>query len=114
MINDLTKGLVIKSPWIEMILHRQKTWEIRGSNTHIRGRIGLIKSGSGLILGSVNLINSLPMNLNDWHYFWPKHRVFTDDLPYKNTYAWVLENPIVFKEPIPYKHPMGAVIWVNL
>ena len=34
--------------------------------------------------------------------------------PYKRIYAWVLENPVKFKEPIVYKHPMGAVIWVNL
>jgi hypothetical protein len=41
------KGLIVKSPWIELILEGKKTWEIRGSNTKIRGPIALIKSGSG-------------------------------------------------------------------
>ncbi|WP_245604640.1 hypothetical protein [Paucisalibacillus globulus] len=36
------------------------------------------------------------------------------ELPYKKTYAWVLANPRMYQEPIPYNHPMGAVIWVNL
>ncbi|MGP4062271.1 hypothetical protein [Halobacillus sp. H74] len=25
-----------------------------------------------------------------------------------------MENPIIFDEPVPYQHPQGAVIWVDL
>jgi hypothetical protein len=32
----------------------------------------------------------------------------------QNTHAWILTNPQLFAEPVPYKHPQGAVIWVNL
>ena len=32
--------------------------------------------------------------------------------PYE--YAWVLANARAFREGIPYRHPLGAVIWVNL
>lgn len=38
----------------------------------------------------------------------------SNQLPYKRTYAWVFDKPKIYNEPIPYKHPMGAVIWVNL
>ncbi|GAF99913.1 unnamed protein product, partial [marine sediment metagenome] len=29
-------------------------------------------------------------------------------------YAWVLEKAKRYDEPIPYTHPLGAVIWVKL
>ncbi|WP_281975144.1 hypothetical protein [Halobacillus litoralis] len=40
-------GLLVQAPWIDLLLAGSKIWEIRGSNTKKRGRIGLIKSGSG-------------------------------------------------------------------
>lgn len=35
-------------------------------------------------------------------------------LDYNKTYAWVLKNAQRLPKPVPYKHPSGAVIWVNL
>jgi hypothetical protein len=52
-------GIVIKPPWIELILAGEKTWEIRGSRTAQRGRVALIKSGSGMIFGTVDLTECL-------------------------------------------------------
>ena len=37
-----------------------------------------------------------------------------ENFPYKNTYAWIISNAKKYEKPIPYKHPMGAVIWVNI
>ncbi|MCA1060358.1 ASCH domain-containing protein [Rossellomorea aquimaris] len=111
------KGLIIKSPWIEHILDGKKKWEIRGSNTKIRGTIALIKSGSGMVYGEVNLIDSKELTLKDYQESHEFHCVQSEnaqDLPYQKTYAWVLENPKIYPEPLSYKHPMGAVIWVNL
>lgn len=39
----LLHGLIIRQPWLDRILDGQKTWEIRGTNTQIRGPIGLIQ-----------------------------------------------------------------------
>ncbi|MCR8848438.1 ASCH domain-containing protein [Rossellomorea sp. SC111] len=111
------KGLIVKSPWIELILEGKKTWEIRGSNTKTRGTIALIKSGSGMVYGEVNLNDSRELTLKDYQVSNEFHRVQRENceaLPYKKTYAWVLEKPRIYKKPIPYKHPMGAIIWVNL
>jgi len=44
-----TKGLVIKSPYIDRILAGTKTWEMRSSATSVRGPIALIKQGVLLI-----------------------------------------------------------------
>lgn len=112
------KGLIIKSPWIEKILAGEKTWEIRGSNTKIRGTIALIKSGTGMIYGSVELVETLPVDINQYDHNRDKHRVdvegFWGFVHYNQPWAWVMENPIKYDTPIPYKHPQGAVIWVNL
>jgi hypothetical protein len=111
------KGLVVKSPWIDLILKGEKTWEIRGSNTKIRGEIALIKSGTGTILGTVDLVDSKPLTLEEYQESEAYHRISkesTFQAPYKKIHAWVLKNPVLFEDPIPYEHPQGAVIWVNL
>lgn len=109
------KGLVIKSPWIEKILAGEKVWEIRGSNTKIRGTIALIKSGSGMIFGTVVLTDCFQVTQEAMYQGFKNHRISADyDIPYKKCYAWELSSPVLYPEPIPYRHPQGAVIWVNL
>lgn len=111
------KGLIIKSPWIHYILEGKKTWEIRGSNTKMRGTAALIKSGSGMVYGEVKMVDCKELTLKEYQEGRAFHCVESEDaqeLPYKRTYAWILGEPVLYEEPIPYKHPMGAVIWVNL
>ena len=111
------KGLLIKSPWVNFILEGRKTWEIRGSSTHIRGRVGLIQSGTGTVVGTVNIVDSRPLTIGEYRENSDRHCIDNArslPLPYRKTYAWVLEDPVVFETPLPYKHPSGAVIWVDL
>ena len=109
------KALIIKKPWIDYILNGSKIWEIRGSKTKIRGQIELIQSGSGLIVGSCEIIDCKELTLEDYKNNIDKHNI--QDvymLPYKRTFAWVLLNANRYKIPRKYKHPNGAIIWVNL
>ena len=111
------RGLIIKSPYIEEILAGTKKWEIRGSNTKIRGQIALIKSGSSKIFGTVNIVESKEITMDEYRTWKIGRGANVDEViesPYKRIFAWVLEKPVIFKEPIVYKHPMGAIIWVNL
>ncbi len=112
------RGLIIRSPWIEKILAGKKTWEIRGSRTKIRGRIALIRAGSGLILGTCDLVDVVgPLSLKELKANASKIGSRPIDLPglrYKTTYAWVLGRSTQLKRPKPYEHPSGAVIWVKL
>jgi hypothetical protein len=111
------RGLIIKTPWIEKILSREKTWEIRGSNTKIRGKIALIKSGTQMIFGYATLVDSIKLSEKVFLTAQEKHaipREICKKVTYKNKYAWILKNPKKLKKPIPYNHPQGAVIWVKL
>jgi hypothetical protein len=111
------KGLIIKDPWITKILNGEKTWEIRGSNTNIRGTISLIKSGTGMIYGTVDLVDSGEIDFIDFSFNRDKHQLSKEQegkMSYKNPHAWVMKNPTWHAEPVSYKHPQGAVIWVNL
>lgn len=110
------RGLLIRSEPLDAILRGEKTWEIRGRRTHIRGKIALIRTGSGLIVGTCEIIDcigplSLPMMLRnvDRHGIPPAE--LRHGLPYKNTYAWVLRSARKMKRPVPYQHKNGIVVW---
>lgn len=110
------QGLVIRPFWANKILLGEKVWEIRGSRTHKRGKIGIIISGTSKVWGTVDLVDCIPCPVGIFNTNIDKHRI--EDLSgafrYNQTWAWVLENPVKYDEPVPYKHPQGAVIWVKL
>lgn len=111
------KGLIIKDPWITKILNGEKPWEIRGSNTKIRGTISLIKSGTGLIFGTVDIVRSTEITLDQFRAHKNLHKIPIDEntqLPYPKTFVWTFVKPKWHDEPIPYVHKQGCVIWINL
>jgi predicted transcriptional regulator len=110
------KGLIIKQKWAELILNNHKTMELRGNNTKIRGTIGIIISGTKQVYGTVDLIDCLPLNKESYENNKDVHKVDLgyEELPYKNTYGWILENPVKYDNPISYHHKQGCVIWVNI
>jgi len=119
MSKFLLKGLIIKEPWIDLILTGEKVWEIRGSNTKIRGTIALIKGGTGTVVGLCELKNVIgPLSINKLRRSQPFHAIPSNQLksglPYPKTYAWILCNTVRLSKPVSYRHPRGAVIWVNL
>lgn len=112
----IEKAFIVKEHWGNLILSRLKPWEIRGTGTQVRGRVGVIFSGTGMVYGSVEITGSELLLREDFNMFREHHRIPGDfeDLPYKEPHIWHLKDAIRFKEPIPYRHPKGAVIWVNL
>ncbi|MBO4695635.1 MAG: ASCH domain-containing protein [Clostridia bacterium] len=109
------KGLIIKKEWLNKILTGEKTWEIRGRNCRIRGKIELIQSGSGLVVGCCDLVDSFEIDTEILKKEKKKHCIEDINvIHYKKAYAWVIGNPVRYSTPRPYKHPRGAVIWVNL
>jgi len=114
----IVKGLLIKQPWLDLIFSGQKVCEMRSRRTKIRGEIGLIQSGSGLILGTCKLIDCAYIeSFEELQRSQDKHYIRYDgrnDLLAKYRWAWQISGAKRFEKPLPYQHPRGAVIWVNL
>ena len=110
------KGLIVKDPWATKILTGEKTIEIRGSNTNQRGKIGIIKSRTKRVFGTVEVVDSIRLTEEDFNALRDKHKVDCkySELPYKNVYGWVLENPVIYNEPQEVNVSKGCIIWVNV
>ena len=113
------KALLIKKKWLDLILSGEKTWELRGSNTARRGEIALIESGTGTIVGTCVVEGAEgPLSLSKLKRSKAMHGVapkeFSDTPPYKRTHAWILGKARRLRRPVRYRHPPGAVIWVDL
>ena len=112
------RALIIRKPWLDQILAGTKIWEIRGSRTKIRGTVGLIQSQSGMVVGLCELVECFgPLTAEKFRRNARKAGMTAAEAilgGYENTFSWVLANARRFKTPVPYKHLIGAVIWVEL
>lgn len=111
----ITRALIIRSPHIEKILDGTKSWEMRSTKTTVRGRIALIRGGTCQIVGLATMYGSLPALTEDrWEATREHHQV--DDLERlrKWRFPWQMIDPEKLEAPIPYQHPRGAVLWVDL
>ena len=86
--------LCVRAPYAGRIVDGKKTEEYRSTATRIRGRIGIVESGKGTIIGEAERYDCT--EIGDWRY------------------VWHLRNANRYKTPRPYKHPFGAVIWVKV
>lgn len=93
-------------------------WEIRGSPTSVRGMIGLVPSGSEMVVGVCDVVDCVgPLTaeefcLNAWK---AGIRSSAEKFGcYRQTYAWVLEKPRYLNRPVSCRHLPGAVIWLRL
>ena len=110
------KLLLIRDPWVTLILAGFKTWEIRGEPVSYRGTIAIAKSGEkqSLIFGVVDIVNCIgPLTLDEITNGYDKHRDPDDThkKPYKHTYAWILNNPRMLSSPKEFQHQNGWVKW---
>lgn len=93
-IGDFWRCLCVKSPYARRIVDGVKFEEYRTRSTRIRGRIGIIESGTGTIIGDAVLYDCTQRG--DWDY------------------VWHLRDARRYAVPVPYNHPFGAVIWVKV
>ena len=112
------RALLIRRPWIDMILDGKKTWEIRGSRPSVRGQIALVASGSGTVVGLCDLVDCVgPLTANQFRKNANKAGMRPSEAElgwYRQTYAWVVDKARRVDQPVPYQHPSGAVIWVSI
>ena len=99
--------LVLKWPWLELILLRRKTIEVRGVAFR-RGRYflgfkrnvyGWVEFGDPMRIASVE----------QWQELRHLHRVESPSLPYKRTFGCPILRAQALSTPVPFTHPKGAV-----
>ena len=98
--------LILRRPWLQMILTGDKTLEVRGSPIKA-GRYWL--GHKGIIHGVAILGSPIPIvSQEQWVEMRPQHCVDGAELPYRKTYALPILNARPTR-PIPYVHPRGAI-----
>jgi hypothetical protein len=111
-------AILILTPFIDEILSGTKTWEIRSSRTNKKGLIGLIRSKSGTVVGTANLVDCIELTpklaYDNARKMGDEGLTRKDAIGYVGYYAWVLEDVIKFKKPVPYIHGTGPIIWKTL
>ncbi len=89
------KCLFVRHPFAGWIVDGVKTIEYRSMQTKIRGRIGIVQSKSGTVIGDVEITGC------EWN----------DQL---QSYEWALSNARRYKAPLPFKGKSGAVVWIEV
>jgi hypothetical protein len=114
----INRALIIKKEHLDNIFDNGKIWEMRTTMTKIRGEIGLIESGSGLIVGTCRIFDCVDLSsypADELQVYGNQfHRVKDARALEKWNKAWIIIDAKRFDTPRPYKHPQGAVIWVKL
>ena len=113
------RALLIRRPWIDLILAGKKVWEIRGSRTSFRETIALIPNHSGTVIGVCDLVDCIgPLTAEQFRKNARKAGMRPSEATlgyYRQTYAWVFEKP----RNVEVAHSIsasvqGRVIWVRL
>lgn len=113
-----TQALIIDEPWIGHILAGRKDWEMRSRPTTKRGPIALVRKGSGQVVATARLVDCLPpLSAADMAAHADRHRIpaaMIGQEGYRWFTPWVLADVQILSMPVPYRHPSGAVTWVDL
>jgi len=103
--------LLIKQKWLDLIISGRKQYELRGFRCHKRGRLWLCASGSKMVCASAVISQCIgPLSAEQFERMSGLH-MFMGMRPYKNTYAWKLENVSCLKHPIAIQRKRGSVIF---
>ena len=111
------KGLIVREYPMSLILKGTKTWEIRSRRCNIRGKIALITSKSGTVVGTAMLLDCIgPLTVEQWNSNLRRMGLSKDDKVKSQSelgeaYVWVIGSACRFKKPIPYKHKPGIINW---
>lgn len=113
-----TQALIIDEPWIGLIMAGQKTWEMRSRATAKRGPVALVRKGSGQIVAIAHIADCLaPLSATGMAGTFDRHcipQAMVEGGGYKWFTPWVLADVQVLDAPVGYRHPSGAVTWVDL
>lgn len=89
------KCLFVRHPFAGWIVDGVKRIEYRTQPTRIRGKIGIIQSKTGTVIGTVSVTGC------NWN----------ESLEH---YEWTLADGVRFASPVTFRHKPGAVVWIDV
>ena len=89
------KCLFVRHPFAGWICDRVKVIEYRTRATKVRGRIGIVQSRTGMVIGDVEITDC----------------TYNEELDY---YEWHLEHGRRYRKPVPFRGKSGAVVWIDV
>jgi len=109
-----TMALIVREPWINLILDGTKKWEIRSEPTQKRERIALATTQPYLLLGDVEIVDSTVLTHEDFQTHVASHCVDESQQEqvigsYKRIHAWHLRRPRRYANPIAYVFPTDTL-----
>jgi hypothetical protein len=104
--------LKIEDKWVNLILNKSKTWEIRRGNSKIREQIALGNMKTKRVVGYAKIVDLIEMTVRDLKKFNSKHRANDFLVKYADgratLFAWILENIQVEPNPKPFSSSTGS------
>lgn len=89
------KCLFVRHPFAGWICDRVKVIEYRTRATKVRGRIGIVQSRTGTVIGDVEITDC----------------TYNEELDF---YEWHLEHGRRYRKPVPFRGKSGAVVWIDV
>lgn len=112
---EIEKVLILKDHWLYEILTGNKTLEIRGRNTKVRGYIGLMASGTNEIAGIVKIDNTMKIDSRSFSRLRKFHHIkYFNDVKYEKIWGWMLSGAKLLDNPVKIDRKKGQVVWVNV
>jgi hypothetical protein len=112
MPKEEMRCLKMHDKWVNLILNNEKTWEIRRTNTKVRGRIGLGNTKTKRCVGYARIADSIEMTVEDLKAYNNKHQAndFLEEYANgrKTLFAWILEDMQVELKPKSYSYSTGS------
>lgn len=109
----VTRALIIKPRWLDLILEGRKTWEMRSKPVRFREQVGLIEKGSGMVAAVVSITGcNGPLQHSERLVQENRHCIppskWGDPEMNKYVWAWDLSKVIKLPRPVRYIHKKGA------
>ena len=89
------KCLFVRPPFAGWIVDGVKKIEYRSKASNIRGRVGIIQSMSGTVIGDVEIVGC------NWN-----EKI--------QRFEWSLANARRYKYPVAFQQKSGAVVWIGI
>ena len=100
--------MIIKEPWLQLILNKLKTMEIRCSPAEL-GKTWLAFDGQ--VFGAAYISNCVQITREEFEATREQHQHLGDMPPHARVYALTLQNIVRLESPVPHYRPPTTAPW---